>query len=320
MGYFYLLAALLIIALAVIFYQFRKIRRLEGNLSGMVPADRAPESEGPQRDRFEIKLVSMLAHNFRGSFVNIISLMDFYKKGQVPPDQFEDLFEELKATSAQHLASFEITLRWLKTQLPGFVYKPLAISASDSVRDAIRNNISEIERKKISLRVIGGNERWFFYADPELLGFVLNNLLNNAVKYSFPSGKIECIIGGIRDKNGTMVKVQIVDHGLGMDAKTRESLFCHDKTIYTGTEGEKGAGIALLICKEFIELQGGRIEVESEIGQGAVFAVYIPGKTENPAEASCNSNSGLFVTDDPVPLNYSMLREKAYGFKGPGGG
>jgi len=226
----------------------------------MVPADRAPESEGPQRDRFEIKLVSMLAHNFRGSFVNIISLMDFYKKGQVSPDQFEDLFEELKATSKQHLASFEITLRWLKTQLPGFVYKPLAISASDSVRDAIRNNISEIERKKISLRVIGGNERWFFYADPELLGFVLNNLLNNAVKYSFPSGKIECIIGGIRDKNGTMVKVQIVDHGLGMDAKTRESLFCHDKTIYTGTEGEKGAGIALLICKEFIELQGGRIE------------------------------------------------------------
>ncbi|WP_158640667.1 sensor histidine kinase [Anseongella ginsenosidimutans] len=254
-----------------------------------------PTFKGEQDD-FRIKLISILAHDFRGAFMNIISLMDFYKKGQVPPERFDMLFSELKSTSQNNLRSFENTLKWVKTRLKGYTYKAVAINASEALQESIKNNISEIKRKKISLTIKGDEEGCIIYADPQLLGFVLNNLLNNAVKYSYPGTVIECIIESGGDRPDKMVKVQIVDYGVGMDTETRDAIFCHEKTIYTGTAGEKGAGIALLICKDFVDIQQGTLEIASEPGNGSVFTLTIPGETGKTATVFCNSEPGSYYS------------------------
>lgn len=283
MGYpVYILSVLLVILGVVIVVQRKKISDLRSQLHRI---DKRLTFHLHQDD-FKVKLISILAHDFRGAFMNIISLMDFYKKGQVPAERFAGLFEELKSTSKNNLTAFENTLAWVRTQLKGYSYKPLPVSVSEALARAVENNISEIKRKKISLSLKGDEESRIIFADPQLLGFILNNLLNNAIKYSHPEGVVECVVGAGRDN---MIKIQVTDYGVGMDAGTKDAIFDHDKTIFTGTAGEKGAGIALLICKDFTEIQHGVLEIASEEGGGSVFTLHIPGKTGDIAAVFCSS-------------------------------
>jgi signal transduction histidine kinase len=98
-------------------------------------------------------------------------------------------------------------------------------------------------------------------------------LVNNAIKFTPEKGKIEIKYHENRDS----IELHIIDTGVGIPPKSVEKLFRIDENISTnGTRGEKGTGLGLILCKEFIEKNGGEISVKSEVGKGSEFIITLP--------------------------------------------
>ena len=112
------------------------------------------------------------------------------------------------------------------------------------------------------------NTKTSVFADADMLRSILQNLIINAIKFTPKSG---LIIISSADKND-FVEFSIKDTGIGIESQRSSELFNFNKLhTTTGTEGEKGTGLGLPICKEFIERNGGKIWVESEVGKGSKF-------------------------------------------------
>lgn len=121
-------------------------------------------------------------------------------------------------------------------------------------------------------------EEFELHADPDMLKTILRNLISNAVKFTPEKGNIE-IAATVKD--GNEVEVSVADNGTGMNPAAARELFTdHPEAHRDGTGGEKGSGLGLVLCKEFVEKHGGRIWVESKVNMGTTFTFSIPLKPE----------------------------------------
>jgi signal transduction histidine kinase len=110
-------------------------------------------------------------------------------------------------------------------------------------------------------------------ADKNMIKTILRNLISNAIKFTHKNGKVE-VKAIIVNKQ---VEISVSDSGIGMTKETMAKLFRIDANLSTcGTENEKGTGLGLFLCKEFIEKHGGKICVESESGKGSIFKFFLP--------------------------------------------
>jgi signal transduction histidine kinase len=110
------------------------------------------------------------------------------------------------------------------------------------------------------------------YADENMMSAVLRNLISNAIKFTHPGGKIN-----ISAEKKEELTVSVSDNGIGIPKNRIEQLFRIDENYSTsGTQNEKGTGLGLILCKEFIEKHGGKIWVESEEGKGSIFHFTLP--------------------------------------------
>ena len=124
-------------------------------------------------------------------------------------------------------------------------------------------------RKKSIEIVIQYSENYEFTTDKNMLHTVIRNLVNNAIKFSSPGGKIT--ITAERSQLGQML-FSVNDTGIGMDAERLEKLFRIDTNVSRpGTQGEASSGLGLILCKEFVEKMGGTIWAESTEGKGSTF-------------------------------------------------
>jgi CheY-like chemotaxis protein len=143
---------------------------------------------------------------------------------------------------------------------------------------------------------------------------VFRNLIGNAIKYTFRGGDIKVLVNDL----GQKTEITISDNGVGMDEETRMNLFSQNKTSSKyGTENEKGTGLGLVLCKEFIEKHGGHIRVESEKGKGSSFIFEIPkiqskNKFQAPQKVEENQirgrfNNELILIVEDEDINYQVL-------------
>jgi signal transduction histidine kinase len=106
-----------------------------------------------------------------------------------------------------------------------------------------------------------------------MLRTILRNLLTNGIKFTCKSGEVQ-VNSVVSDGH---VEISVADNGIGMSPEVMNRLFRIDSNVATrGTENEKGTGLGLFLCKEFVEKHGGMIWVESELGKGSVFKFIIP--------------------------------------------
>ena len=114
-------------------------------------------------------------------------------------------------------------------------------------------------------------------ADKDLTAIIIRNLISNAIKFTHRNGEIEVSSKPIMIGEKNFQKITITDTGLGIEPNKLKNLFRIDKTESSpGTEDEKGTGLGLLLCQEFVEKQGGKISVESTIGKGSEFSFTLP--------------------------------------------
>ena len=220
------------------------------------------------------KFLSILAHDLKNP-LNI--LMGFSNILKVKYDRLTDekkkyYINAMKNTSENTYNLLENLLQWTLSQSRKIEFKP-EIIALDKLIDANVNLFSEACKNKQIMLNKSLHPYCSVYADVNMLNTVLRNLIMNAIKFTYPGGKVSV---NCNKENGA-VNVAVSDDGIGMDQEKIGNLFRIDKTESNiGTAGESGTGLGLLLCKDFIEKNHGIIEVRSKLGKGSIFSFSLP--------------------------------------------
>lgn len=217
---------------------------------------------------------SIIAHDLRnpiGGIRNLLEMILMYYKDM-------EQSELLKLVTTSHNATvrtyelLENLLQWANFQRGKIDFNAQLDSIKPYADKAIAIVKSNANTKFITIENLIDN-KFEAYFDNDFLYTILRNLLANSVKFTHEGGKIE--IGAYTDKDEIIVYVK--DTGVGINKDTINLLFSYEhQTSTAGTAGEKGTGLGLMLCKEFVEKQGGRIWVESEVGVGTTFFFSLP--------------------------------------------
>lgn len=225
------------------------------------------------------KFFSILAHDLKNPFNVLIGLSDVIINDREikNSDQFDELMEGINKTALSGYNLLENLLEWSRAQTGNIEHHPQPISIVESVNTNIHFFHEVLKEKKIEI-IVHDSIDCTVFADMNMVNFILRNILNNAIKFSFPGGKIEL---SVQQKNDFYI-VHIQDYGIGMDPETVNNLFKIDQTVQrNGTAGETGTGLGLILCKEFVNKNQGEIWVESTKGNGSRFSFSLPVFNEN---------------------------------------
>lgn len=220
------------------------------------------------------KLFSIIAHDLRSPFNAILGFSELLSNNPkgFEVEESEKYIEIINSCAKNTLSLLDNLLNWTHSQTGQFVYKPEKIRLSLVFQDLLEISNSIAEIKNISLRYIQ-SDTIEIDTDVTMLKIVLRNLINNAIKFTNSNGEIA--IYAVRNQND--IEITVSDNGVGISKENRESLFNISTNITSpGTANEKGSGLGLILCKEFVEKLGGNIWVESEEGKGSDFIVSLP--------------------------------------------
>ncbi len=223
---------------------------------------------------------SILAHDLKNPFSSLYSLSSLVVQN------FEQMEDEEKLTALKKIGDstkliynlLDNLLTWSQSQRGDIDYLPEKFLLSNLIRTNI--NLHRVTAENKGIRITSGvSGEVFAYGDREMISTVLRNLVNNAVKYSYKGGEVEV---NVADK-GDFLEVTVSDQGVGMSREDAGKIFRIDaKYKSLGTLGEKGTGLGLILCKDFVEANKGRIWCESAEGSGTKFHFTIPASAKTP--------------------------------------
>ena len=221
------------------------------------------------------KFFSIIAHDLRSPFTSILGFSRLLSEEY---DDFSDEERKMMVTQIQNSteSTFQLLdnlLAWAKTQLGRTKINPELFTLESLIAETVKQTMPQALIKNISL-VSDRIEDIEIFADQNMIRTVLRNLVSNAVKFSFPGGVIE--LDSFIDDN--KLTITVTDHGTGIPPEALDKLFnLSEQTITTkGTANEKGTGLGLILCREFIEKNGGSIAAKSEMGKGSTFGIMLP--------------------------------------------
>lgn len=237
-----------------------------------------------QLNKTKDRIFSIIGHDLRGPIGNIntilnslISDFDFFNK--------EDLFEMLLDISKSAGLTQNILdnlLFWAKSQRGEIAYNPENIELNVIIDENIELLNGCAKAKNISL-ITDLEEIIYVYADDNMITTTIRNLITNAIKFSHKNSKIEILVRDAQniDSSKSMIEIAVKDYGVGICEANLNKIFQSNIHFTTyGTNNEKGTGLGLNLCKEFVQRHGGKITVESEENKGSIFRFTLP-KSEN---------------------------------------
>ncbi len=240
---------------------YRKTRKLNKLLT-----KREHELEELNIDRN--KLFSIIGHDLKGPIGNLPSLIEICRNEFLPKEQLQKILEMMEISTNASFRTLNNLLNWGKTQIDGEAFNPSLIIVNKIINNEISLLKISIENKSITiLNSIPPETN--IYADPNEIEFVFRNLLSNAVKYSNRFGVIE--LSQLPNSRPNRVTFAIKDYGCGISKDRITKIFDQFVASINGSENEKGNGIALKLCKEFVVKNHGDIWVESEEKIGTTF-------------------------------------------------
>jgi signal transduction histidine kinase len=220
------------------------------------------------------KFLSIIAHDLRSPFSSIIGILELLKMSlqEFNKNEVEEYVNIVYNSANNTLTLLDNLLIWAVSQNKEKNFKPVKINLCELLREEIENLKPLASQKQITMRQ-SVKPDLNVTADLQMVKTILRNLISNAIKYTNVNGEI------IIDANEVKqyVEVAIKDNGVGISPDEQRKLFKIDAFHSTpGTNDERGTGLGLLLCKEFVELHGGNIRIESEAGKGSRFAFTLP--------------------------------------------
>lgn len=216
------------------------------------------------------KLFSIVSHDLKDSLSSINGFIDLLKDGSLSREEFDGLIPELSENANNASLLLFNLLNWSKSQMESLEPKPSLFDIQEVFESKVRLIEQRMESKGINL--IDHSLRDFAYADKSMFEIVVQNLLANALKFC-KNGDTITISNHI--SNGSCI-VSVADTGAGISKENIDKLFKNNSFTTVGTNNEKGTGLGLSICKELVELNHGKIWVESTENVGSTFYVQLP--------------------------------------------
>jgi signal transduction histidine kinase len=217
-------------------------------------------------------LFSIIAHDLRSPLISLQSLLQLLAMGKLPQEKLDRFLKELDTQQQNTLGLLDNLLVWAKIQMKGASLEPEPLQLNTLVEQNIRLLQPQAQKKRISLLNSVSEEHWAL-VDQETLKLVFRNLISNSIKFCHEGAEVE-ILAGVLDNDQLVVTVK--DCGVGISPEKQLKLFGPNHFKEKGTANEKGNGLGLMLCKEFIEKNGGEIWVESQEGVGSLFHFTVP--------------------------------------------
>jgi two-component system sensor histidine kinase/response regulator len=255
--------SLLVIVLALLFFK-KEQKDYEGQVE---EKNRELEKLNSTKE----KLFSIIAHDLRSPIAQLKNSLDLVNRGQISPETFQQITSKL-SSEVDHLHStLDNLLRWSMSQFHGIKAVPEKINLADVVNRQALLFKQSLEQKNIKFSQHGTGV--FVLADPDHIMLIIRNLLSNAIKYSYADGSIS-IRASIEDDT---ILIEVADTGIGMSDAMQESIFNTNHVVSsTGTFNEKGTGLGLKLCKEFIEKNNGEMWVKTAAEKGTIVYISLP--------------------------------------------
>lgn len=220
------------------------------------------------------KFFSIIAHDLKNPFNALLGFSETLNQNfkDLSREQIYTYIDIIKKSATNLYRLLENLLEWSRNQTGSIQYKPEKFRLEEVAETGINTVIANAERKNITIRTNIRPDLTAF-ADKNLISTVIRNLVNNAIKFTHNNGEIT-ISATEKEK---FIEFSVSDNGIGIEAGEQKKLFNLGYNITTvGTNDEKGTGLGLVLCKEFVEKSGGELRVESEAGAGSTFTFTIP--------------------------------------------
>jgi signal transduction histidine kinase len=220
------------------------------------------------------KYISIIAHDLRSPLAVISGILNILKLGLSEYDiaEIEKYVNIASSSTKKTIELLESLLAWTFSQNKDFKFNPVKINLRRLLRDEFDNIKISAKQKQIKLNhAVPSNIN--VNADPNMVKTILRNLISNAIKYTNSGGEITISASDIKSN----IEIAVRDNGIGISSEIQQNLFkFKGLQLIAGTHNEKGAGLGLLLCKEFIDKHNGNFQISSEPGKGSEFKFTLP--------------------------------------------
>lgn len=263
-----IIISLLMIALTLVLFLIFQMRRKTA--SQLKQKNEELKRLNATKDKF----FSIIAHDLKSPFSSLMGFAEMLTLHAESKNTNEVIeYSQIILNSTKRVLSLvENLLQWSRTQLGTTHYEPEQLDISiqtQNIVSLLRLNAEEkdiVISPKIEMNLVA-------FADQNLFDTVLRNLISNAIKFS----RVGSVIYVSAQRKNDLIEVAIMDSGVGIRQENMEKLFQVDSTFSTkGTFNEKGTGLGLVLCKEFVEINKGEIWVESQLEKGSTFYFTVP--------------------------------------------
>ncbi|MBT1706065.1 tetratricopeptide repeat-containing sensor histidine kinase [Chryseosolibacter indicus] len=278
-----IILVLCILLLGILVYFLSRLRRIERdalkNLSAknLSIEQQKEEIEAQaeflqQLNNLKSKLFSVISHDLRGPMSTLHSLLDLLGRKKLTPEEFIVVSDKVKVNLDVTQKTLENLLHWSLSQMEGIKTDAKTIDIKNSITE-VCTLLSESAKQK-SVNIANTlNTSVYVKADTNQLHLILRNLIHNAIKFSKPNNNVT--VSAFVDS--TYCSVSVKDAGIGMSQAEIETVIdSNNHFSKVGTMQEKGTGLGLLLCKEFIKLNGGKIQIQSIVNEGTEVIFTLP--------------------------------------------
>lgn len=220
------------------------------------------------------KLFSIISHDLRSPFAQLKGILDLFEKGGISEAELKYFLPEIIKNVNYTSDLLNNLVYWAKSQMSGLHADPEEFNIYKLVANKENLFDKEIKSKNLSFTNQVAQDTIVF-ADKNMIDLVIRNLVANAIKFC---RKKDTILVKSEEMANNFLIVRVVDTGIGISIENKQKIFNEENFTTLGTHKEKGTGIGLKLCKEFIEGNGGKIWIDSEEGKGTIFSFSLPTK------------------------------------------
>ena len=221
------------------------------------------------------KLFSIISHDLRSPFAQLKGVLDLFEKGGISEAELKYFLPEIIKNVNYTSDLLNNLVYWAKSQMSGLHADPEEFDVYKLVANKENLFSKELKNKELSfLNQVKADT--LVFADKNMIDLVIRNLIANAIKFCKKSDTI--LINSEETANNFLI-IRIADTGVGISQENKRKIFGEENFTTVGTHKEKGTGIGLKLCKEFVESNKGKIWLDSEEGKGTIFSFSLPIKT-----------------------------------------
>lgn len=222
-------------------------------------------------DTVKNKLFSIVSHDLRSPIQSLKGFLNLLNKDAISQQEFKELSKNLEEKLVHTSYLMDNLLAWSKSQMEGITLNQERFSIQKEIKYIASGFHLDLEKKNIEIKYVFYDD-FQLIADKEMFHIAIRNLISNAIKFTPYSGKIN--IEGYSDRK--FLHLFIKDNGSGISKEKLANIFKIKNDSLIGNIQSEGAGLGLLLVKEFTELNNGKVVCESQLGKGTQFILKFP--------------------------------------------